>query len=534
MQQFRLIILFLILSLHGNAQFLVKDYDLNFGGTSTEYNVAFIKCSQGGFAMLAASSSDSSFSKSQSNRDSTGFTMDYWLVRFDAQGTKLWDRTYGGVGSDMPSAIIEMPNGDFILAGSSSSSVSYEKSEPSRGGDDFWILRVNSAGNVLWDKTIGGSGGDFCKSVMINAYGNIFSGGYSLSAISGDKTTPAIGTQSAFDFWLVVLTQNGQIMFDQTLGGIQNDNCISIVASSGGGAIMMGYSDSPVGFSKSQAPRGLYDYWVISIDSVGKKIWDRTLGGAAEDYGYCALKTADAIYVGGDSYSLPGFDKTALNKGVDDMWLVKLSLTGNILWDHSYGSLNADELNMISQNSDGSILLSGESYSVAGFDKSENNMGAEQLWMIQVDTAGNKLMDKTFFSMGHDEEGMALESSPGNYMGCISSIAGVGGYKSMMNFGFSDVWVCALKPAVGIAENSPMNFILYPNPNSSGQLNLLSKYTKGTIEFYDAKGALLKEEKLWPQSEMQFDISSFNAGIYLVKISGDFGIYTHKLIVEKH
>jgi hypothetical protein len=505
---------------------------MSFGGYGSDYNVGFIRCNQGGFALLASSTSDSSFSKSQNNRDSTGFTHDYWLVRFDAQGNKLWDRTYGGTGSDLPSAICQLSNGDFILAGTSSSTISHEKSEMSRGGNDFWILRVDSIGNVIWDKTIGGSANDYCKSVTITSKGRIFCAGYTLSTVSGDKTTPLIGTQVAFDFWLVSLNENGQFQFDQTLGSTQNDNCNSIVASSNGGAILMGYSDSPAGFNKSQSSRGLNDFWVIAVDSIGKKLWDKTLGGSEEDYGYCINRTDDAIYVGGDSYSGPGFDKTSLNKGIDDMWLVKLSLTGNVIWDQSFGGTDSDEMNMISINSDKSILLSGESYSTSGFDKSENNMGPEQLWMIQVDTAGNKLMDKTFFSFGHDEEGMALESSPGNYFGCISSVVGIGGYKSIPNYGLNDVWVCALKPAVGVEENIMNEVNVYPNPVSSGQIHIQSKFKTSDIKLYDLRGVELIDEKSSDLENFSMDISSLSDGVYFLRIQSATNVLTQRIIVK--
>jgi hypothetical protein len=532
MRHLKILSFILLIASHVTGQSLIKDFDMSFGGYGSEFNVGFIRCSQGGFAMLVASTSDSSFEKSQNNRDSTGSTYDYWFVRFDAQGNKLWDRTYGGSSSDIPSAICELANGDFILAGTSSSPISHEKSEISRGGNDFWILRVDSIGNVVWDKTIGGSANDNCKAVTITSNGKIFCAGYTLSTVSGDKTTPLIGLQVAFDFWLVSLNQNGQIQFDQTLGSTQNDNCNSIVASNSGGAILMGYSDSPAGFNKSQNSRGLYDYWVIAVDNTGNKIWDKTIGGDDEDYGYCVYKTADAIYVGGDSYSGVGFDKTASNKGLDDIWLIKLSLTGSIIWDQSFGSFDSDELNTISMNSDNSILLSGESYSSAGFDKSENNMGPEQLWMIQVDTAGNKLMDKTFFSFGHDEEGMALESSPGNYIGCITSVAGIGGYKSFPNYGLDDVWVCSLKPAVAILEIEPDDVKIFPNPISSGQIQIQTKLKSGEVKLYDLRGVELVSESSISLENYWMDISAFSDGVYILRIQTSTVVLTKRIIVE--
>jgi hypothetical protein len=513
------------------TQSLVKDFDFAFGATGSDYNVDFIRCSQGGYAVLAASTSDSSSIKSEHNRDSIGYSFDYWLIRFDDNGHKLWDRTYGGTASDVPSSLVEAPNGDFILGGTSASNIGFEKSEAPRGGNDFWILRVDSLGNVLWDKTIGGSANDNCKSVVITTYGDVFCGGYTLSSISGDKTSPSIGTQVAFDFWLVALSGTGQLLFDRTLGSIQNDNCNYMVATDNGGALMVGYSDGPAGFSKTQNSRGLNDFWVVSVDSLGKRIWDRTLGGTYEDYGYCALKTNDAFYIGGDSYSGIGADKTASNKGLDDMWCVKLSFSGNIIWDQSFGSYDSDEMNRISENSDGNILFSGESYSWAGFDKSENNVGIEQLWMILTDTSGNKIFDKTFFTYGHDEEGMAMESSPGNYIGCISTTIGIGAYKSVLNFGANDVWVCTLKPMVGIEENNESLISVFPNPVSGGQLHINSTANSGVVKMYDLRGVELKSANMIKGENFLFDVTGFDEGIYFLKFQSGDRVYTQRVVI---
>ena len=153
--------------------------------------------------------------------------------------------------------------------------------------------------------------------------------------------------------------------------------------------------------------------------------------------------------------------------------------------------------------------------------------------MIQIDTAGTKIMDKTFFTLGHDEEGMAIESAPGNYLGCISSIAGVGGYKSMVNDGFNDVWVCALKPAVGLDVNHKSNFKIYPNPISWGQLHVICENSENTIGFYDMKGVLLKEEKTLLNGDNVFDVSDFTDGLYLLKVQSFSDVIIQRMVICK-
>ena len=81
-------------------------------------------------------------------------------ISFAQTPTILWDKTLGGGGTDEPLTIIQTSDGGYLLAGYSSSYISGDKSENSRGGHDFWIVKTDAGGNKLWDKTLGGSGTD--------------------------------------------------------------------------------------------------------------------------------------------------------------------------------------------------------------------------------------------------------------------------------------------------------------------------------------------------------------------------------------
>ena len=90
---------------------------------------------------------------------------DAWVVRFDAEGNQLWDRTYGGSGFDVFNGAAAMPDGTFALIGESSSGVSGNKTSPPQGGSDVWLVRIDGDGNVLSDLTFGGDGDDYGRRV---------------------------------------------------------------------------------------------------------------------------------------------------------------------------------------------------------------------------------------------------------------------------------------------------------------------------------------------------------------------------------
>ena len=221
-----------------------------------------------------------------------------FLVCFDSSGAIVWERTFGGIGNDIPTTVVELNGGGFLVGGYSDSPVSGEKSEACRGGIDFWLIRLTASGQLVWEKTWGGNSFDQLSDLSVSASGEIFAVGTTLSGVSGDKTSAAYGS---FDFVMAVFNLNGQFIFDRTYGSTQNDNCYGLAYNGSGGFLLDGLSDSPAGFTKSQNARGLNDFWMVKIDSTGKKLWDLTQGGVAEDYGYACRYKDGYYYVGGDS-----------------------------------------------------------------------------------------------------------------------------------------------------------------------------------------------------------------------------------------
>jgi len=67
----------------------------------------------------------------------------------DANGTKLWDKRFGGDSDDWASSITETSSGEFLIAGKSYSGISGDKTQNSRGEDDYWIVKIDADGNKL-------------------------------------------------------------------------------------------------------------------------------------------------------------------------------------------------------------------------------------------------------------------------------------------------------------------------------------------------------------------------------------------------
>ena len=81
-----------------------------------------------------------------------------------------------------------------------------KKSEASKGNADFWLVKINAYGTKLWDKTLGGSSLDALATIIPASDGGYLLGGYSDSPISGDKSQNTKGT---YDYWLVKINDAG-------------------------------------------------------------------------------------------------------------------------------------------------------------------------------------------------------------------------------------------------------------------------------------------------------------------------------------
>ena len=229
---------------------------------------------------------------------------------------KLWDKTFGGTQSDELTTLQQTSDGGYILGGVSDSGISSDKSQVHKGIFDYWVVKLDASGIKTWDKTIGGSADEELYSIKQTTDGGYILGGLSNSGISGDKSQASKG---GGDYWIVKLDASGNKLWDKTIGGISWDNFTAIQQTSDGGFILGGYSESGVSGDKTQASKGMEDYWVVKLDASGNKIWDKTFGGNNQDRLFSLQQTADGDYIlGGWSNSGISGDKTQASKGFED------------------------------------------------------------------------------------------------------------------------------------------------------------------------------------------------------------------------
>ncbi|WP_277487636.1 T9SS type A sorting domain-containing protein [Catalinimonas alkaloidigena] len=414
-------------------------WDRTLGGNNRNEVSETIPTPDGGFLVGGYSDSDVSGDKSEDSKGgSEGF--DYWIVKIDAEGHKVWDKTLGGSGDDFLRSLISTSDGGFLLGGNSNSPVSGDKSEDSKGSYDFWIIKIDSLGNKLWDKTIGGDAGESLRDIFVTDNGEYLLSGVSSSNISGDKQENSKG---GTDFWLVKTDASGNIIWDKAFGGNSSDNLITTIPAYGGGYLLAGYSYSPASGDKSENNYNTSsNYWIVKTDEQGNKIWDKTIGGTIDEVLRSAVRTSDeGFLLAGHSKSNAGADKSEDSKGSYDYWVVKIDAQGNKIWDKTIGGNGYDDIRNIIRIGKDTYALAGTSTSDVSGDKSDDTPGYNAYWMVVIDERGNRKWDTTIGGNGGDRLLNFLYIPDGGYLLSGNSSSDKSGDKSEDRKGVTDYWI---------------------------------------------------------------------------------------------
>jgi hypothetical protein len=454
------------------------EWDKTFGGDWRETIAEIKQTSDGGYILGGSSWSGVSGDKSEESRGES----DYWIVKLDAGGNKIWDRTFGGADTDILTTIHQTTDGGYIVGGTSWSGSGGDKTHANMGDTDFWVLKLDADGNKLWDRTYGGDNRDFLYALLPTADGGYLLGGTSNSGIGGDKTQASL----SFDYWLIKIDASGNKIWDRTYGGAGRgyDGLHAIVATSDGGYLLGGSSDSGAGRDKSEPNKSgckvddlecSTDFWLVKIDAEGVKQWDKTVGGFRSEFLHGLVQTADGGYLaGGYSFSNISGDKTENNRGQcdsdetdvcsPDYWVVKLDAAGNVLWDKTLGGSKHDYLRDLIETPNG-YLLGGYSNSPVSGEKTEGDPAycddedeyfcSAAFWIVKLDFNGTKLWDKVYEGSGWDMLQSMQLTADGGYILGGESTSRISGDKSEDLRGIIDYWIIKLSPEDACTPPTP-------------------------------------------------------------------------------
>jgi len=372
-------------------------------------------------------------------------------------------------------------------------------------GSQIWVVKLDVSGNMQWQKTFGGSNQEYGYSVRQTT-----DGGYIVAGSSASNDGNVTGNHGDFDVWILKLSATGTLQWQKSYGGSLFDEAYSIKQTSDGGYVVAAFTDSNDG--NVTGFHGFYDIWILKLNASGILMWQKTVGGTGQERPNDIIVTTDNNYmVVGFTNSTDG-DSTGTYLGVDG-WVVKLSAAGVVQWQHTYGGNSQDVLTGIVQTPDGFALTGSTSSNDSG-DITGSHPSSDA-WVFKINTSGAIQWQKYFGNNAIDRFTGIQKATDGGLLLAGSTMGpSIEGVPTHSGFVINDDYlVVKLSPTLGTEDfTDRQHLIVYPNPVtdavhfSNGNIN--------AVEVYDSSGRLLRSNAVHNNTLVMPDLAT---GCYIIK-----------------
>ncbi|MPT30986.1 MAG: T9SS type A sorting domain-containing protein [Chryseobacterium sp.] len=490
--------------------------------------------------LLSGSSINQRFQQPSTDNQQQNRGYDYHIVKLDQQGSKLWERYFGGSRHDYLASSIATEDGGFALVGTSFSNISGDKKENNLGGSDLWLLRLNENGEELWQKTLGTKSNDDASAIVQSTDQGFFVAG------NINDNRKLFGSKDVF---VSKLDKDGKLKQTTILGGKALDEVTDMIPTSDGGAVVLIYSTSgktdnlnntdninsqnnnsntPNGntipeltttvktfIGKSEDGFGAGDYWIVKLDKNSNVEWQKTYGGSGDDRPKTIANTKDGYIVSGESTSQSSGNKKENIKEGTDLWVLELDRSGNEIWQKSYNFGNRDvamsldvirKTNKDNFSEDRGFLLGGYTQAEEKVKKDD-----EKFWMLYIDTNGKEEWRKYVEGKEKKNEERLVSAklqSDGSYL-----LAGT----SAEELGKENWKVVKLRDEQldDLVENKDIK--IYPNPvKDHAYVEIGLDFESADIYVYDMTGKVIQQ--LQTKSKVtKVDTSKLPQGVYIIK-----------------
>ena len=358
------------------------EWNKTYGGTESDDASCVVQTSDGGYAVVGWTI--------------FGGDTNVWLVKTDSSGNAEWDKKFGEEDANCQGhSLVQTSDGGYAIGGRHFTDL--------RQGD-FWLIKTDLYGNMEWNKTYGGFDDEGPAFVVQTG-----DGGYVLAG-----NTESYGSGGP-DFWLVKTNSSGEIEWTRTYGGTDWDSAVSVVQTNDGGYAVAGWT--------SLFPAWSSDFWLVKTDVYGNMEWNKTYGGFDDEGPGFVVQTSDGGYaVAGSTQSF--------GSGGGDFWLVKTDSSGNAQWNRTYGGTSPDEVESLVQTSDGGYIMAGTTISFG--------TGEFDVWLVRTDSLGNAQWNRTYGGTDFDFGRSIKQTSDGGYV--------VAGRTDSFGSGGGDFWLIKLVP----------------------------------------------------------------------------------------
>jgi hypothetical protein len=333
-----------------------------YGEANYDYGRAIIELSNGGYICAG-------------NTSITGNEYgDLLLIKINQSGEQEWMHNLSFSPSDRANMLLEETDTGIIIAGTTISTIN--------GSKDVLIVKTNQSGHVEWYRNYGNDEDQeahYIHKLNDNSY-----------VICGQSVEQNTG----FNMLLIMkLDIDGNELWSNTYGGNGDDFGYSVIEENDGSLLVTGMTKSSGDLNG--------DAWLLKIDSSGNEYWRKTYGGTSKDLTRHFIGTSDGYILIGNT--------TSYGSGNDDIFVIKVDLDGNQEWSNTYGGVGTDIGRKI-------INYNNEGYALIGYTDSFGTGNSFNSWLIKIDLSGNLIWDKTYGGDGNDRSLSGLKTTDDGFI----------------------------------------------------------------------------------------------------------------------
>ncbi|MCX6112996.1 MAG: chitobiase/beta-hexosaminidase C-terminal domain-containing protein [Proteobacteria bacterium] len=470
----------------------------SLGGTAYDNARSIQQTDDGGYIFTGGTNSNNGqVSGNHLQPDGITPSNDVWVVKLDSSGNIQWQKSLGGDNFDLGESIKQTKDNNgvangYIIAGETASNNGDVSGNHGGIGYDAWIVRLDLSGNIIWQKCYGGSDYDYGYDIQQTTDGGYIFTGITWSA-DGDLLNQ--GYHGNQDGWVVKLDSSGNIMWQRVLGGSFQDWLRSIQQVSDG-YIISGESTSNDGdLSGHHGIPGINsDTWLIKLNSSGNTVWSKSYGGTAQDSSYSVQQTVDSNgtpdgYISAGATASTDGDVSGKHGGTGfyayDFWVIRVDLSGNLIWQKCLGGNNNDTGSSIRQTSDGKYIVAGQTHSNNG-DVTGNHGGdgTVDAWVVKLDSSGNIIWQRCYGGNFEDWATSIIQTSNGGYIFGGVTASTNGDLQGVVTHGAQDAFIVKLTGVVLDPVFTPLN----PPPSPTAISITITSSTPGAIIHYTYDG----------------------------------------------
>ena len=515
-----------------------------YGGSGLDFFTDAITTSDGGVLASIKASSDYGGSEGIPSSSSS-------IIKFNNTMEVEWQQFSGyDTCQFTPYKIFELESSDFIYGGYSGSLC-----EDYHGNSDFGIMKMNNLGNKLWQKSYGGPGTDAFESFLATADGGFLLSGRS-SAAGGDIPFHYPGGAGDDDAIVIKTDSLGEIIWVKVLGGTGDDGPLGDIVENERGYYIINIGAHSNDYDLAESGISGDKRWIVKLDSLGNIVDESFMSGTLDLNTYTndmiiPYKNGFLIAGRGNATSplYPTTPEHAMEEGAIAIFNENLELIQFKQW----GGSESDGFRRVIRDDAGNFYFIGAAaspdYDLPG---NYNNGNQYDYWLFATDSNFNTLWSRNFG--GSDPCGdLACEAFRGDIL--IKNNMLYAFIKNTIpdtfpdfdiecgherNFYFeTDAWLVAFDlTTVEIIEpetTQPPLFEIYPNP--AGNEITIKNNTEGKqyyIKIQDVAGRKIYNEATYINEEAKINSEYFSPGLYIISIADKAKmLFTTQIIIAQ-